>query len=151
MLAYFCEFQFASFLVSGKTELQSIETDLHVFFLIFHCISKVIMLSSNYLQSSQTCQILYYLLICKTSILSTNHFALLDLVDVFVMSHCSLVEELSWDITDQVLGEYQNDLQVKQPTNYFIHTTQTHLLPLALLNTEFGNHRDCFFSFVFFP
>lgn len=72
---------------------------------------------------------------CNLTHLSTNHFALLYLFDVFVKVHCSLVEELSWDITDQELVEYQNDLQFKQTTNYLIHTPQTHSLPLALLDT----------------
>ena len=29
---------------------------------------------------------------------------------VFVVIHCSLMGELSWDTAGQVLGEYQNDL-----------------------------------------
>jgi len=40
------------------------------------------------------------------------------------------VEELSWDITDQVLVEYQSDLQFKQPT-----ITSSYVLALALLDT----------------
>ena len=113
------------------------------------------MSTSNYLQSLQISQIRY---------LSTNHFALLYLFDVFVKIHRSLVEELSWDITDQVLVEYQSDLQFKQPTNYFIHIYSTDPLPvtsssqqcnLAITETVFfawfcfSSHRKAFFFYFF--
>lgn len=49
---------------------------------------------------------------------SPYQFVLLYLFDSFVKIHCSLVEELSWDITGLVLVEYQNDLEFKQTTSF---------------------------------